>query len=60
MIDIQKCAHPTLVEKYAKKNPQSISRSGFFDHPAMQSLNNCIFVFLGLRTDTLGISGLVI
>jgi len=30
--------------KYGKKEPQSFLHGGFFDHPDLQSLNNCRFV----------------
>ena len=50
-----------LVENMVKKNRKSFSHCGSsFDHHAMQSLNNCTFVFLDLPTDTLGILGFVI
>ena len=53
-------AGPLNCKKHGKKEPQSFSHCGSFDHHARQSLNNCIFVFLDLPTDTLGILGLVI
>ena len=34
-----------LVEYMVKKEPQSFSHCGSFDHPDLQSLNECIFVF---------------
>ncbi len=46
--------------KHGKKEPQLFSHCSSFDHHALQSLNNCRFVFLDLPTDTLGILGLVI
>ena len=49
-----------LVENIAKKNYSCFFHCGSFDHHALQSLNNCRFVFLDLPTDTLGILGLVI
>ena len=52
--------HTSLVENMAKKEPQSFFHCSSFDHHAKQSLNNCIFVFLDLPTDTSCILGLVI
>ena len=46
--------------KHGKKELQSFSRCGSFDHHALQSLKQCRFVFLGLPIDTLGILGLII
>ena len=56
----QKGAHGPTSRKHGEKEPQSFSHCGSFDHHALQSLNNCRFVFLDLPTDTLGILGLVI
>jgi hypothetical protein len=36
--------------KHGKKEPQSFSHCGSFDHPDLQSLNDCIFVFVGFTT----------
>ena len=52
--------HLSLVENMVKKEPHSFSHCGSFDHHALQPLNNCIFVFLDLPMDTLGILGLVV
>ena len=49
-----------LVENYEKKKkPHLFSHCNYFDHPALQPLNNCRFIFLGLPNDTLNIHGLV-
>ena len=60
-------SHATLMyhasitsKKLCDKEPQSFSHCGSFDHLALQSLNNCRFVFLHLLADTLGILGLVV
>jgi hypothetical protein len=37
---------PITSRKYGKKEPQSFSHYGYFDHPDLQSLKDCIFVFL--------------
>ena len=50
----------TLLDNMAKKELQLFSHCGSFDHHALQSLNNCRFVFLNLPTGTLDILGLVI
>ena len=40
----------SLVENIAKKELQSFSRDcGSFDHPDLQSINDCKFLFLVLR-----------
>ena len=49
-----------LVENYAKKNHNRFPIGVLLNTPALQSLNNCKFVFLGLPTDTLGVLGRVI
>ena len=55
------CCHGSHTSrKHGKKEPQSFSHCGSFDHHAMQSLNNCRFVFLDLPTNTFGILGVVI
>ena len=46
--------------KHGQKELQSFSHCDFFDHHALQSLNNCNYVLLGLPTSPLGISGLAI
>ena len=46
--------------KYGKKEPQSFSHCGAFDHHALQPLNNCKYVFLVLPIDTLDSLGLII
>jgi len=41
--------------KHGKKEPQSFSHCGSFDHPDMQSLNDCIFFwFHGYNFEILG------
>jgi hypothetical protein len=50
-------SHTTLVENIAKKDPQSFSHHGSFDHPNLQSLNDYNFFPLGLPTKILGILG---
>jgi len=52
--------HPFTSRKHGKKEPQSFSHYGFFDHPNMQSLNNCRFVVLGFTTTILRFWGYVI
>jgi hypothetical protein len=37
--------------KHGKKEPHSFSYCGSFDHPNLQSLNECRFVFFGLSTE---------
>jgi hypothetical protein len=44
--------------KHCKKELQSFSHYGFFDHPDLQLLSDCIFVFFCLPTIILGILGL--
>ena len=39
----------SLVENMVKKEPQSFSHCGSFDHHDLQPLNDCIFVFLVLQ-----------
>ena len=46
--------------KHGKKEPQLFFYCSSFDHHALQLLNNCIFVFLDLATDTVDILELVI
>ena len=46
--------------KHGEKEPQLFSQCGSFDHHALQSLNNWIFVFLDLPTGNLGVLWLVI
>ena len=45
--------------KHGKKEPQLFFYCSSFDHHALQLLNNCIFVFLDLATDTVDILELV-
>ena len=45
--------------KHGEKNRNHYFHCGSFDHHALQSLNNCRFVFLGLPDDNLGNLGLV-
>ena len=52
------CKHTS--RKYGKKEPQSFSHCGSFDHLDLQSLNNCIFVFLGFMTAILKFWGHII
>jgi hypothetical protein len=46
--------------KHGKKESQSFVYCGSFDHPDLQSLNDCKFFFFGLPTEFLGIWGLLI
>ena len=46
--------------KHGKKESQLFSHCGSFDHHALQPLNNCMYVFLGLPIVTLIIMGIVI
>ena len=52
----------TLVKKHGSKEPQSFSHWGSFDHPNLQSLNKCnyLFIYLCLLTKILRIWGLLI
>ena len=63
-IQLVGCLIPRLYtytsRKHCEKEPQLFSHCGSFDHHAMQSLNICIFVFLDLPIDTLGVVGFVI
>ena len=36
--------------KHGKKEPQSFSHCGSFDHPDLQSVNDCKFVFFGFMS----------
>ena len=62
MVSTAKCVANLVYtsRKHGKKEPQSFSHCGSFNHHALQSLNNYRFVFLDFPTDTLGILGLVI
>ena len=39
----------SVVKNYTKKDPQSVSHCGFFDHPDLQSLHNYSFFFFLLQ-----------
>jgi hypothetical protein len=51
---------PNTSRKHGKKELQSFVHCGSFDHPDLQSLNDCRFSFFGLPTEFLGIWGLLI
>ena len=51
---------PTTSRKHGKKEPQSFSHCGSFDHHDQQSVDDCRFVFFGLQIEILRIWGLLI
>jgi hypothetical protein len=47
-----------LVENMVKKYPQSFVHCGSFDHPDLQSLNDCRFLFFVLRLQFYNFGGI--
>jgi hypothetical protein len=60
------CPHPPCIctshtsRKQCEKEPRSFSHCGSFDHPDMQSLNDCKFFIFVLRMKLLKFGGHVI
>ena len=59
-LGIQQGVTSCTSRKHGKKEPQLFSHCDSFDHPDQQSVNDCKFVFFGLKTEILRIWGLLI